>query len=263
RALDIEVAPVLSTDGEALGASVSFSDVTTLARLSEDYERSKRELDNAYEELQSTVEELETTNEELQSTNEELETTNEELQSTNEELETMNEELQSTNEELSTINDELQMRTDELNATNAFLESILRSLGSAVIVLDRKFEVERWNQQARELWGLIEDEVRGTHFLNLDIGLPVDELRGPILDVGHNREVKMSITLMPRDRGNVAAEVVASHNDGRIRWTVTTPDGVSSAKASTDRWADRLLTRLPQGILVIDHHLRVVFANPA
>ena len=84
-----------------------------------------------------------------------------------------------------------------------------------------------------------------------------------LLDVGHNREVKMSITLMPRDRGNVAAEVVASHNDGRIRWTVTTPDGVSSAKASTDRWADRLLTRLPQGILVIDHHLRVVFANPA
>ena len=66
-----------------------------------------RELETAYEELQSTNEELETTNEELQSTVEELETTNEELQSTNEELETMNEELQSTNDELQTINDEL------------------------------------------------------------------------------------------------------------------------------------------------------------
>src|SRR5215468_6111668 len=166
---------------------LTFLDVTRYQHLREELERSRRELETAYEELQSTVEELETTNEELQSTNEELETTNEELHSTNEELETMNEELQSTNEELSTINDELQMRTDELNATNAFLESILGSLGSAVIVLDRKFEVERWNEQARELWGLIEDEVRGTHFLNLDIGLPVDDLRGPIRDVANGR----------------------------------------------------------------------------
>ncbi len=66
-----------------------------------------RQLETAYEELQSTNEELETTNEELQSTVEELETTNEELQSTNEELETMNEELQSMNDELQATNDEL------------------------------------------------------------------------------------------------------------------------------------------------------------
>ena len=82
-----------------------------------------RELETAYEELQSTNEELETTNEELQSTIEELETTNEELQSTNEELETMNEELQSTNEELQTINDEMRSRSDASSTTiNAFLE---------------------------------------------------------------------------------------------------------------------------------------------
>ena len=94
-------------DGAAVGARVTFVDITRYKRLQRRLERSKRELETAYEELQSTVEELETTNEELQSTNEELETTNEELQSTNEELETMNEELQSTNEELETINDEL------------------------------------------------------------------------------------------------------------------------------------------------------------
>src|SRR5262249_23843273 len=161
---------------------------------------SKRDAQTAYEELQSTVEELETTNEELQSTNEELETTNEELHSTNEELETMNEELQSTNEELSTINDELQTRTDELNSTNFFLESILGSLRSAVVVLDRKFEVERWNAEARELWGLAEDEVRGTHFLNLDIGLPVDELRSPIRDVvaGHSNDGAITVAAVNR-----------------------------------------------------------------
>jgi two-component system CheB/CheR fusion protein len=92
----------------------------------------------------------------------------------------MNEELQSTNEELSTINDELQQRTDELNEVNAFLESILGSLGSAVIVIDSDFQIQSWNREARELWGLAEDEVRGSHLLNLDIGLPVDQLRDPV-----------------------------------------------------------------------------------
>jgi two-component system CheB/CheR fusion protein len=137
-------------------------------------------VETAYEELQSTVEELETTNEELQSTNEELETTNEELQSTNEELETMNEELQSTNEELETINDELQQRTDELNDVNSFLEAVLGGLTAAVIVVDRDLRVEAWNDAARELWGLRADEVQGQHLLNLDIGLPVDQLRTPL-----------------------------------------------------------------------------------
>src|SRR5436190_379791 len=186
RYVDIQVVPLISTTGQALGCAVTFTDVTRYQRLQQALTESKRDAQTAYEELQSTVEELETTNEELQSTNEELET--------------MNEELQSTNEELSTINDELQMRTDELNATNAFLESILRSLGSAVIVLDRKFEVERWNQQARELWGLIEDEVRGTHFLNLDIGLPVDELRGPIRDVANGRSENGTVELAAINR---------------------------------------------------------------
>jgi signal transduction histidine kinase len=40
-------------------------------------------------------------------------------------------------------------------------------------------------------------------------------------------------------------------------------DGASSSNASGDRWADRLLTRLPQGIVGVDRNLRVVFANPA
>ena len=180
RFVDVQVVPLIASTGEVVGCGITFTDVTRYQRLQQALTESKREVETAYEELQSTVEELETTNEELQSTNEELETTNEELQSTNEELETMNEELQSTNEELSTINDELQQRTDELNDTNAYLEGILSSLNAAVVVLDRDFEVRGWNKGARELWGLIEDEVYGKHFLNLDIGLPVDQLRGSI-----------------------------------------------------------------------------------
>jgi two-component system CheB/CheR fusion protein len=180
RSFDVIIAPLVGQENEMAGTSVSFFEVTPQRRLEHDLDRARTELDSAYEELQSTVEELETTNEELQSTNEELETTNEELQSTNEELETMNEELQSTNEELETINDELRQRTDELNELNSFFESILTSLQSGVIVVDRDVRVQVWNQQATELWGLRDEEVEGEHLMNLDIGLPVERLNQPI-----------------------------------------------------------------------------------
>jgi two-component system CheB/CheR fusion protein len=39
-----------------------------------------------------------------------------------------------------------------------------------------------WNHRAEDLWGLRADEVRDRHFLNLDIGLPVGQLRQPIKD---------------------------------------------------------------------------------
>ncbi|MBD2100061.1 CheR family methyltransferase [Leptolyngbya sp. FACHB-261] len=178
--LDVQVAPLLDADGESLGASISFTDVTRYNRLRLELQRSNQELETASEELQSTNEELETTNEELQSTVEELETTNEELQSTNEEMETMNEELQSTNEELQAINEELRERTEELNDTNAFLESILTGLRTGIVVLNRDTSISIWNHQAEELWGLRSDEVEGQLFLDLDIGLPVERLQATI-----------------------------------------------------------------------------------
>jgi two-component system, chemotaxis family, CheB/CheR fusion protein len=180
RFVDVQVAPLIASNGETVGAGITFTEVTRYRRLQEALQESKRESETAYEELQSTVEELETTNEELQSTNEELETTNEELQSTNEELETMNEELQSTNEELETMNTELADRSLELNETNAFLDTVLASLDAGVIALNEELQVEAWNRGARDLWGLTQDETVGQHFLNLDIGLPVAQLSKPI-----------------------------------------------------------------------------------
>ena len=180
RTLEVQVSPLLDSDGVLLGTNITFADLTRYRRLQEEIEHSNQELETAYEELQSTNEELETTNEELQSTVEELETTNEELQSTNEELETINEELQSTNEELQTLNEELRRRTEELNQLNAFMESILRSLRGGVVVVDRDLRVQVWNSKAEELWGLRSNEVQNKNFLNLDIGLPVEQLRGSI-----------------------------------------------------------------------------------
>lgn len=193
---EVHVNPLVRADNTILGVSVVFHDVTAARRLLEDLEHANRQLESAYEELQSTNEELETTNEELQSTVEELETTNEELQSTNEELETMNEELQSTNDELQTINEALRERTTELDRVNEFLESILTSLRAGVIVLDVQMRVLAWNRGAEELWGVRRDEAEGEHLLNLDIGLPVADLRpvvrSALSDGTFMEEVKLS-----------------------------------------------------------------------
>ena len=178
--LDIEILPLMDSQGELLGALVVFQDETRYNQLQQELLRSTQEVETAYEELQSSNEELETTNEELQSTNEELETTNEELQSTNEELETMNEELQSSNEELQATNDELRVRTEELNCANAFLESILTSLKMGMVVLNNRLSVQLWNGEAVNLWGVSRDEVEGYFFFDLDMGLPLEQLREPV-----------------------------------------------------------------------------------
>ena len=178
--LDVQITPLTDADAGLLGVTLSFHDVTEARRLREDLQLANGQLETAYEELQSTNEELETTNEELQSTVEELETTNEELQSTNEELETMNEELQSTNDELQAINDQLRDRTGDLKQANQFLETILTGLRAGVAVLDEDMRVLVWNRHAEDLWGPRQDETVGQHFLNLDIGLPTQQLRALI-----------------------------------------------------------------------------------
>ena len=159
RYLDVQIAPLLSSDKSLMGVNLIFSDVTVAHHLQEEVQRANQE--------------LETTNEELQSANEELETTNEELQSTNEELET-------TNEEMETLNRELSSRSGELNALNTYLESILASLDVGVVVLNRDLMVRVWNLKAEDLWGLRADEVQGQAFLNLDLGLPVVQVK-PLL----------------------------------------------------------------------------------
>ena len=187
RFFDVLVAPLGPRRQPLLGVAVTFVDVTRIKELQTELKRTSQELETAYEELQSSNEELETTNEELQSTVEELETTNEELQSTNEELETTNEELRSTNEELEAMNEELQVRTDEANDASAYLSSIVDGVSVGVVVVDDKRIVRTWNLIAEEMWGLRADEVVGRPLLELDSGLPVDQIRshlefGAIMD---------------------------------------------------------------------------------
>lgn len=78
------------------------------------------------------------------------------------------------------MNEELRHRTQEVNDVNAFLETILSTIGLAVAVLDRNQRVQIWNGKARELWGVTPDEAEDEHLFGLDIGLPMDGLKGQL-----------------------------------------------------------------------------------
>jgi two-component system CheB/CheR fusion protein len=82
-----------------------------------------------------------------------------------------------------------------LDQVNGFLESILTSLRAGVIVLDLEMRVPAWNLGAEELWGVRRDEAEGMHLLNLDIGLPLPQLRPVVrqalLDASFTTEVKV------------------------------------------------------------------------
>jgi two-component system CheB/CheR fusion protein len=193
--LDVTLAPVLAPDESLAGAAISFADVTAVQRLHDELQRSREDLETTYEELRSTNEELETTNEELQSSNEELETTNEELQSSNEELETMNEELRSTNEELETANDELRVRAQEMEGLNGRLESLVASMVSAVVVVDRELVVELWNHAAEALWALPAPAVEGRSLLGHNLGLPMGEVEPAIRACLDGRSIPEVVTV--------------------------------------------------------------------
>jgi two-component system CheB/CheR fusion protein len=223
--LEVQVTPLIgASQRPAAAVSVTFPMTRRVpAGCRTSSSRPNRQLETAYEELQSTNEELETTNEELQSTVEELETTNEELQSTNEELETTNAELQSMNGELQAANEELRDRTSEVSSLNSFMEAVLGSLRAGVVVVNREMIIQLWNRRAEDLWGLRGQETVGEHLPSLDSGLPPDRLQSAVREVildGHQgreirldavnrrgRTIRLHVTVTPLRSG-------AEHPDG-------------------------------------------------
>ncbi len=225
--LDIHIVPLLDElNHTSFGISFIFRDLTIYKRLQEKLENTYQELETTNEELHSTNEELETINEELHSTNEELETTNEELHSTNEELETINEELQATNEEMHTINEELRVRSAKLNQINEFLDSILTSIGGGVVVVDPDLHILVWSTKMEDLWGLRNQEVQNKNFLNLDIGLPVEQLRQPIRACLSGESDRMTINLDAINRRGktihckVTTTPLRDHTDSKVNGVI-------------------------------------------
>jgi two-component system CheB/CheR fusion protein len=209
--MTVEIVPIFNENGRHLATAVNFYDDTRLHEAQQQLSMINNMLDTTVEELQSANEELETTNEELQSTNEELDTTNEELQSANEELETINEELRSTNDELETANEELRRRGEQLDSYRVHTELVLGSIRTGVIVLDQSLKVALWNRWNENMWGLRAEEAKGKPLMELDVGLPIEQLRNE-LRAAQRGETPAPVTLETIDRrGRVAVcEVVIS-----------------------------------------------------
>lgn len=130
----------------------------------------EQELAATRHEMRSVIEELEAANEELQSANEESLSSNEELQSLNEELETSKEEIQSSNEELLVINQELTIRNAQVQAARVFAESIVATIRSPLLVLNRDLQVQQANEAFYQCFQLSPDEVIQRHFFTLGQG---------------------------------------------------------------------------------------------
>ena len=135
--------------------------------------RLEDELQDTRRQLQVTIEEHETSIEELKASNEELQSTNEELQSTTEELETGREELQSMNEELITVNQELKNKIEELGRVNSDLQNLMASTEIGTLFLDRELRIKRFTPRVTDLF----------HIISSDVGRPFTHVAHKIDDV--------------------------------------------------------------------------------
>ena len=137
----------------------------------------EEELESTRRRLQTAVEEHETSDEKLRASNEELQSMNEELQSTAEELETGKEELQSMNEELITVNQELKTKIDELGRAYSDLQNLMEATEIASLFLDRSLRVKRYTPRATDVFHLILSDV-GRPFAHITHRLDGTDLLG-------------------------------------------------------------------------------------
>ena len=184
RFVEAIVGPYVRQPGVVEGAVIELIDISRAERdrlasahAEHRLERTasvNRRLLRANEELTALVAQLRMANqamlqssEEAQSGREEVETLNEEFQATNEELETLNEELTASVEELRVANEDLAARTLALRSQTEALEeqkqhgeeehnrlqSVLASLGDAVVAVDHKGRTLATNPAYDRLFG--------------------------------------------------------------------------------------------------------------
>ena len=137
------------------------------------------ELAVAREHLHTMVQQLERANEDRQSLHEELQASSEELQSSNEEL-------QASNEELTTLNEQLLAKSEELTDLNDTLLSIESSMQVALVVVDARMRVRRFNPLAVRIFGLLDHDV-GRSLASVPCSLPLaglPEQIGQVLATG-------------------------------------------------------------------------------
>lgn len=89
------------------------------------------------------------------------------------------------------------------------------------------------------------------------------------LETGRSSGGTARFVLESRDGAEIVAELAATPRNGKVAWRLET-DAASEPESAhvrvdtpSERLFERLLTRLPHGIVVVDRELRLVYVNPS
>jgi two-component system, chemotaxis family, CheB/CheR fusion protein len=121
-----------------------------------------------------------------------------------------------------------------------------------VAVLNRDLHVQMWNRWAEDLWGLRADEAVGQHFLNLDIGLPTEQLRPMIRQLLADGTEPLATRIHAVNRRGRTIEVRAfctalTRHDGDTSGVVLVMDPVDLAGADGSAIGGQALPEPAQG----------------
>ena len=156
------------------GATPADPDAERVNRLEEALRSTQDRLGASRREHENAIQELRVANEELQSINEEY-------RSTAEELETSKEELQSMNEELSTVNAELKIKLDTVASAHSDLQNLINATEIGTLFLDAKMRIRMLTPEVERLFSVTDSDVGRpitdfTHRLAYD-GIEADAVR--------------------------------------------------------------------------------------
>jgi two-component system CheB/CheR fusion protein len=208
------------------------------------------------ERWQSRIDFLESNNEEMQANNRELVAANQELQSTNEEL-------QSVNEELHTVNAEFSEKVNELISLHDELERLLASVDVAILLLDDKLTIQRFNQAAARYLNILPVDA-GRSLIDVANRLSYPQLFDDCSQALRN-DVPISRRIQVEDGVHVQVQVRGQGVAPGSRSLVVTVTDLTGA-SGTQRQLGRLAVALehtPALIAVIDAEDRIVHANRA
>jgi len=120
---------------------------------------------------------------------------------------------------------------------NHFLESVMRGMRGAVIVVNPELHVIAWNHRSEDLWGLRAEEVRNKNVFGLDIGLPIEQLRRPIRAclTGESDLTDVMVTATNRRGKALQCKVTCTPLMGRtqVQGVIMTIDEVPAASETT------------------------------
>ena len=155
-------------------ATPADPDAERVNRLEEALRSTQDRLGASRREHENAIQELRVANEELQSINEEY-------RSTAEELETSKEELQSMNEELSTVNAELKIKLDTVASAHSDLQNLINATEIGTLFLDAKMRIRMLTPEVERLFSVTDSDVGRpitdfTHRLAYD-GIEADAVR--------------------------------------------------------------------------------------